>query len=48
MTKPVGAANPDPGELADEGDARDWDVEQHGRMREHATDEEPPTIPWTG
>lgn len=34
--------------LADPYDERDWDVERDGRMREHATEDEPLTIPWEG
>lgn len=35
MTEPT----PDP-------DALDWDVATHGRMAEHASDDEPPTEPY--
>lgn len=34
--------------LADEQDALDWNVDRDGRMRDYATDEEPPTLPWEG
>lgn len=39
---------PAPDRLADELDALDWDVNRDGRMRDHATDDEPTTIPWEG
>lgn len=38
--------DPPPGELADDQDEQDWDVARDGRMREHATSDEPTTIPW--
>lgn len=45
MNGPV-QEDPEPGELADSYDERDWDVERDGRMAEHATDDEPTTVPW--
>lgn len=38
--------DPEPGELADPYDERDWDVDRDGRMLAHADDPEPATIPW--
>lgn len=45
MSDPKGP-EPAPDQLADEHDALDWNVERDGRMREHATDDEPTTICW--
>lgn len=46
MSDPVHEENPDPGTLADDQDELGWDVERHGRMRDHATDDEPATEPY--
>lgn len=43
---PPERVDPAPDELADDRDELGWDVERHGRMREHATADEPTTIPW--
>ena len=32
--------------LADERDELGWDREQHGRMADHASDDEPETVPY--
>lgn len=37
--------DPEPDEVADAYDQLDWDVTVHGRMRDHATDDEPITVP---
>lgn len=45
---PTAAANPAPDVLADDHDAQDWDRAVHGRMLDHADDDEPATVPWEG
>ena len=38
--------NPPLGELADEHDQLGWDITKHGRMIDHASEEEPVTVEW--
>jgi len=40
--------DPAPDQLADDHDQLDWNIERDGRMRDHADEPEPPTIPWEG
>jgi len=45
---PMPGDDPAPDQLADDHDQLDWNIERDGRMRDHADEPEPPTIPWEG
>jgi len=48
LLHPQMVEDPPPDQLADSHDDLDWNVDRDGRMREHATEDEPATEIWEG